>query len=92
MWSSILMLAIAFLVLLAAIGMKIVAKTSDSRPVFYMAVLGFLALYILAATAISWLNPGLPGANVTSFSELVKPQTPLDDTAPASEPEVIIRQ
>lgn len=86
------MLAIAFLVLLAAIGMKIVAKTSDSRPVFYLAVLGFLALYILAAIAIAWLNPGLPGANITSFSELVNPPTPLEGAAPSSESEVIIRQ
>lgn len=85
------MLAIAFLILLVAIGMKIVAKTSDSRPVFYMAVLGFLALYILAAIAISWLNPGLPGADVTSFSELVKPPTAIENTAPPSVPDTIIR-
>ena len=86
------MLAIAFFILLIAIAMKVVAKTSDSRPVFYVAVLGFIALYILAAIAISWLHPSLPGANVKSFSELVKPPTPAEETTPAPTPDVIIRQ
>lgn len=89
--SSIFMLLIAFLVLLLAIAMKIVAKTSDSRPVFFLSVLGFIFIYIMAATAIAWLNPGLPGANVRSFSELVQPPVK-QDALPAASQDTIIRQ
>lgn len=92
--SGILTLLIAFLVLLAAIAMKIVAKTGDSRLVFKLSVGGFLLLYILAAFAISYLNPALPKANVESFSGLVKPsaQTTSDPLPVAPNQDVIIRQ
>lgn len=85
------MLVIAFFILLLAIGMKVVAKVSDSRSVFQLCVLGFLALYILASIAIAWLNPTLPGASVKSFSELVQPPTVLEET-PAAPQETIIKQ
>ncbi len=90
--SGIFMLLIAFLVLLLAIAMKVVAKVSDSRPVFMLAVLGFVAIYILAAIAITWLNPGLPGANVRSFSDLVQPAVKSDALPAAPAQDTIIRQ
>ncbi len=93
--ASWLTLLIAFIVLLIAIAMKVVAKTSDSRTVFPLTVFGFFLVYILAALAITWLNPSLPGANVSSFSGLIDPSAGQDGsviqetTAP---PDVIIRQ
>lgn len=90
--SGIFMLLIAFVVLLLAIAMKVVAKTSDSRPVFFLSVLGFIFIYILAAVAISWLNPGLPGANVRSFSDLVQPAVKSDALPTAPGQDTIIRQ
>ncbi len=82
------MLLIAFVVLLSALAMKIIARTSDSRSVFILAVLGFIAIYILAAIAITWLNPGLPGANVKSFSALIEPAPTTNTTVQ----DVIIRE
>ncbi len=88
------MLLIAFFILLLAIAMKVVAKTSDSRLVFKLCLLGFLVLYVLAAFAISYLNPTLPKANVDSFSSLLSPaQTVNSDPVPvAPSQDVIIRQ
>lgn len=90
--SGIFALLIAFLVLLLAIAMKVVAKTSDSRPVFFLSVLGFIFIYILAAVAITWLNPTLPGANLHSFSTLVQPPVKSDALPAAPAQETIIRQ
>lgn len=61
------MLVIAFFVLLLAFAMKVVAKVSDSRSIFQLAVLGFIVIYVLAAVTISWLNPNLPRANIPAF-------------------------
>ena len=88
------MLVVAFFVLILAIGMKVVAKVSDSRVIFQLSVLGFIVIYVIAALAISWLKPDLPGANISSFSELVAP-TPSADQVPSTPQEaqdVIIRQ
>lgn len=92
--SSILVLLIAFFILLLAIAMKVVAKTSDSRLVFKLCLLGFLVVYVLGAMAISYLNPALPKANVNSFSSLLSPVQPVNsDTVPtAPSQDVIIRQ
>ena len=89
--ASFFALLIAAVILLLAIGMKIIAKTSDSRIIFQLAVLVFIALYVLAAVAISWLNPGLPGANFSSFSSLVQPTTK-SETLPAAPQDTVIRQ
>ncbi len=89
------MLVIAFFILLLAIAMKVVAKVSDSRLVFKLCVGGFLLLYILAAIAISYLNPRLPRANVNSFSDLLTPAPASvnSDTVPvAPNQDIIIRQ
>ncbi|GEM_PF-5918868 len=74
--SGIFALLIAFIVMLLAMAMKVVSKTSDSRSVFQVSVLGFILIYILAALAISWLNPSLPRANVGSFSNLFQSASP----------------
>lgn len=92
--SSLFALLIAFFILLLAIGMKVVAKTSDSRTVFKLSLAGFLLLYVLAALAISYLNPALPNANVDSFSRLLSPEPPVGSDPVPSAPaqDVIIRQ
>lgn len=94
--SGILMLVIAFFILVLAVAMKVVAKVSDSRLIFKLCVGGFLLLYILAAIAISYLNPALPRANVESFSDLLTPSpqaTVSSETVPAApNQDVIIRQ
>lgn len=92
--SSLFALLIAFFILLLAISMKVVAKTSDSRTVFKLSLAGFLLLYVLAALAISYLNPSLPKANVESFSRLLSPAQPVgSDPVPGAPPQdVIIRQ
>jgi len=94
MLTGIIILTIAGLVLTLAIAMKVVAKVSDSRPVFYLSVGGFLLIYTLAAIALSWLIPGVPKANLSSLSDLFQTSPPAADTSPntTTPEEVLIRE